>query len=400
MMPLETALEQILASMPQASPERVNLGDALGRVLLESVVSPMDWPAFDNSAVDGYAVRSEDVKQAALTSVKLRIVGRIAAGSACSIEVKPFECVRLFTGSPLPAGADAVVMQEDSRTVSDEPAIVEILDAAKPWENVRLRGVDVKLSEVLCDAGETLTAASLAVLSGAGVSTVSVGKRPSAAVLATGSELREPGEALGPGQIYESNRAMLAGLIEGSSGLAKVLPIVRDDPDETRRALEDALSAADLVITSGGVSVGEYDHVKEAFHALGGRSEFWKIAMRPGKPFFFGTFAGKFLFGLPGNPVSAFVTFKLLVEPAIRRWQGAHKVLCKKFQALLAEPMSNPGDRRHFVRVKFDESGRVCSAGLQQSHALKSLVVADGLVELPPGAQMQAGDAVWIIPVR
>ena len=395
---LEAARQQILDALPPPQSERVALDASEGRVLAAAVTANVDLPTFDNSAMDGYAVRAEDVRSAGATApVALKIVGRIAAGERFAGAIKPGECVRLFTGSPLPDGADAVVMQEDTNTDANQPEFVQILDGAKPWENIRLRGVDVRRSEVVCAKGEILTAGRLALLAGTGTAEIQAGVRPRVGLLATGSELAEPGTALAPGQVFESNRLMLASLTRQAGGVPEVFPIVRDTLEATCDALEQAFACSDFVVTSGGVSVGELDFVKEAFTSLGGRLDFWKISMRPGRPFVFGRLGEKFIFGLPGNPVSAFVTFVLLVRPAIRRWQGALEVLSGECSALLGEPLANPGERRHFVRVKLDGKGNVFSAGLQESHALKSLADADGLLELPPKSSLEAGAIVRVI---
>jgi len=395
---LEDAQQRILEAVAVSTPETVALSEAHQRILASAIVSPVDLPAFDNSAMDGYAVRAMDVRSASSESpVTLHLSGRIAAGESLAGELQAGQCVRLFTGSPLPAGADAVVMQEDTATLPDRPAEVQILDAAKPWENVRLRGVDVKGGETICTAGEVLTAGRLALLAATGTELVQVGCRPRVALLATGSELCEPGSRLAAGQIYESNRLTLAALTRRAGGLPEVFPIIRDNFDDTCRALEQAFARADFVVTSGGVSVGELDFVKQAFTNLGGELGFWKVAMRPGKPFVFGRLGRKYLFGLPGNPVSAFVTFLLLVRPAIRRWQGAGDVHLPAFPAALGESLANPGNRRHFIRETLGESGQVRPAGLQQSHAMKSLAAGDGLIDLPAGAVFAAGSIVSVL---
>jgi molybdopterin molybdotransferase len=398
MLELEQALEQILGAVPIPVPEPVALGPAQGRVVAKDVVSAVDLPPFDNSSMDGYAVRAEDVAVARPDKpVPLRLAGRVPAGEIFSGEVARGSCVRLFTGSPLPSGADAVVMQEDTRSDACQPATVQILESAKPWENVRLRGEDIKRGSKLVAAGERLTAARLALLSATGVTTVTVGRQPRAALLATGSELRERGEALEPGQIYESNRIGLAALLRSIGALADPLPLVADALGATRSALEQAFSDHDVVVTSGGVSVGEMDFLKPAFEAAGGELAFWKVAIRPGRPFVFGRWpGGKLLFGLPGNPVSAFVTALLLVRPALLRWQGARDTALPVQLGRLAEPLPNFGPRRHFARVTVDASGRVASAGPQGSHIMSSLAAANGLVDVPPRTTL-AGDA--LVPV-
>ncbi len=398
MIELEAALQQILATLPSPQAEPVRLTQAAGRVLAECVHSAIDLPPFDNSAMDGYAVRTADVSSASETKpVKLQVCGRIAAGGSFPGTLAAGQCVRLFTGSPLPAGADAVVIQEDTHAVAAQPDAVWVCEAVKLWENVRLRGTDVKRESVLVTSGSWLDAGKLSLMAATGVGELRVGQQPRVGLLATGSELCEAGHALQPGQIYESNRIALAELTRCAGGVPTVYPLVRDDLDATRHALKRALEECDMVVTSGGVSVGEMDFVKAAWEQLGGSLEFWKVAIRPGKPFVFGRCQKKYLFGLPGNPVSAFVTFLLLVRPALLRWQGATALALPAVAGVLTEPLANPGERRHFVRVKISPAGEVRSAGWQASHALGSLAAGNGLVDLAPRSAVSKGSTVEVL---
>ena len=398
MLDLETALTRVLAALPTPQTESVPLIQAADRVLAESVSSPVDLPPFDNSAMDGYAVRAAEVSKATPAApVRLRVRIKIPAGQHFTGELAAGECARLFTGSPIPRGADTVVMQEDTRTDAAQPDEILICDAGAPGEYVRCRGEDVQQGAMLAEAGTVLTPGTIGLFAATGISQVSVGRRPVVGLLATGSELREAGQPLAPGQIYESNRATLAPLVTQAGGVPITFPLVPDTLAATRAALARAFSESELVVTSGGVSVGEMDFVKTAFEALGGELQFWKVAMRPGKPFVFGRLGEKFLFGLPGNPVSAFVTFLLLVRPALRRWQGEHGVALPIHRGVLGEALSNSGDRRHFVRVRLDRAGNVFSAGKQASHALASLAAADGLLDVPPATQLAAGTRVSVL---
>ncbi len=397
MLEVEEARARISAAITPLAGEMVPLRAAAGRVLAESVVAPLALPPFDNSAMDGYAVRAADVAGAGADSpVMLTQIGAVAAGATFTGTVEKGTCVRLFTGSPLPAGADAVVMQEDARASGDS---IAILDAVKPWENVRLAGEDVKRGETVAESGECLTAARLALCGALGLERLRVGARPVLGVLGTGNELIEAGRPLAPGQIYESNRLAVATLVADCGGVAQVYPLVRDSLEATRDALEKAFTECDAVITTGGVSVGDHDVVKAAFEALGGTVDFWQVAMKPGKPFVFGQLGGKFLFGLPGNPVSAFVTFLVLVRPAILRMQGAGDWSLPSYPAVLAEPLHNRGGRRHFLRVRVDGAGRVWSSGPQASHALGGLARANGLVEVAPETRLAAGATVPVHPL-
>jgi molybdopterin molybdotransferase len=297
----------------------------------------------------------------------------------------------------MPPGADAVVMQEDTRVAPEEPGLVLVLEPVKPGESVRRRGEDVQRGATLIEAGGRLSAGRISLLAAMGRARVLVGRQPVAGLLATGSELREPGQPLGPGQIYEGNRAALAALVRGAGAVPRVFPLVADTPEATRSALAEALAQCDAVVSTGGVSVGELDFVKAALADLGGSLEFWRVAIKPGRPFVFGRWREKLLFGLPGNPVSALVTFLLLVRPALLRWQGASEIALPAFPGLLAEPLANPGVRPHFLRVRVDGAGQVYSAGLQASHALSSLAAANGLVEVPPQTTLPRSSRVTVM---
>ena len=401
MLSLEEARERMLACLKPLGGERVAVAEAAGRFLAEPILSPIDLPQFDNSAMDGYALQAADVAKAAADSpVALKLLGAAPAGEVFGGTVQSGTSVRLFTGSPLPAGADAVVMQEDTRVDAKRAGEVEVLDPVKPWENVRLRGEDVKQGAKVANPGEALTATRGGLLAALGIESVMVRRRPIVALLATGSELLEAGQPAQSGKIFESNRITLAPLVKRAGAVARVLPLVRDTLEETRRALNSAFAESDAVITTGGVSVGELDFVKAAFEQLGGALEFWKVSIRPGKPFVFGRLGEKFLFGLPGNPVSAVVTFLLLVRPALLRWQGAEQVDLPSHPGTLAEPLANAGDRRHFMRVVADEQGIVRSAAGQASHLLGSLAVANGLVDVPPKTVLAVGTTVKVLRIE
>jgi molybdopterin molybdotransferase len=398
MLELEAALRRVLAAVPAPRSESVRLSDAAGRVLAQQVCSPVDLPVFDNSAMDGYAVRAADVVSATPHSpVRLRLAGKVLAGEVFADTVKPGCCVRLFTGSPLPAGTNAVVMQEDTRVDSSTPGEVLILGPVSPEANVRSRGEDVRRGSTLVKAGEVLSLGRIGLLAAAGQARVQVARQPIVGLVATGSELTEPGQSLAPGRIYDSNRTMLAGLTQRVGAVAKTYPLLKDSLARISRVLAKAFEQCDAVVTSGGVSVGETDFLQRAFENIGGEVEFWKVAMRPGRPFVFGCCQRKPLFGLPGNPVSALVTFLLLVRPALLRWQGATSVALPSHPGVLAESLANQGERRHFVRVNVDAQGRVQSAGAQASHALSSMAAANGLVDVPAHSTLAAGTVVPVL---
>ncbi len=399
MLELEEAQRRILEVTTALGSESILLSEADGRVLSEKVVSEIDLPPFDNSAVDGYALQAQDLESATQDNlISLRLVGKIPAGESSAFKVNRRECVRIFTGSPLPDGADAVVMQEDTQRESASDRVF-ISCSAKPWENIRFRGEDVKVGSALAEPGVRLSPAHLSLFGATGKRSVRVSRQPVVALLATGSELREAGDAISGGEIFESNRIGLAALAKRSGAVPRVFPLVPDDLALTKAALQKAFAECDVVVTTGGVSVGELDFVKAAFEDLGGKLEFWKISIKPGKPFVFGRLGEKFLFGLPGNPVSALVTFVLLVAPALLRIQGAANPAPRRYPGVLAETFANPGSRRHFVRVSVDENGNVSSAGIQASHILSSLAKADGLVEVAPQTTLAMGTTVLVQPL-
>ena len=398
MLELEEAQAQISAALAPPTSEIIPLSDGAGRVLAERIQSPLDLPVFDNSAMDGYGVRAKDIASARPESpARLRLAGKVAAGEVFAGDVASGTCVRLFTGSPLPRGADAVVMQEDTRLDPSAAGEVLFLTAASPGENVRLSGEDVKRGALLVEAGKVLTVGRLSLLAAVGLMRVSVGRQPVVCLLASGSELRDAGQILAPGQIYESNRASLAALVRRAGAIPQVLPLVADTLAATRVALTEAFDQCDAVVTLGGVSVGEMDFIKSAFEEIGGQLQFWKVAIRPGRPFVFGRYRKKFLFGLPGNPVSAVVTCLLLVRPALLRWQGATDVSLPAHPGVLLESLANRGELRHFTRVKVDAAWRIRSAGRQASHLLSSMARANGLVDLPAHTTLAAGTVVPVL---
>ena len=395
MLELEEARERVLAAVRVLPCERVLSAKATHRIVAADIEAPMALPAFDNSAMDGYAVRVADLKAASADGpVRLDISQHIPAGAEKIGALGAGQCARVFTGSAVPPGADAVVMQEDVVRENDTATFRE---AVKPWENVRFRGEDVKAGAVVMKTGERVTAASIALLGALGISEIAVHRRPTVGILATGNELREPGQTLHAGEIYESNRAALAALLGDAGAVARLFPVIPDALDETRKGLRRAFDECDLVVTSGGVSVGELDFVKDAFRELGGKMEFWRVAIRPGKPFMFGSLGEKLLCGLPGNPVSAFVTAAMLVWPVVLRLQGARDIELPVQFAIADDVFVNKTDRRHLMRVHADGHGHVSLAGLQASHALGSLAAANGLVDVPAGGMIERGETVRVL---
>jgi molybdopterin molybdotransferase len=395
MLSLEEALEKLLSSInPIVGEERVSLANAAGRFLAQDVAASHPLPVFDNSAMDGWAVRSADVAGAAKDRpVILECIANVPAGKEFVGRIEQGRCARIFTGAPLMAGADAVVMQEDTRAKLPH---VEILDSVKPWENVRFRGEDVKQGAIIAHGGSRLNAQTSALLSACGIAEVIARRRVRVGILATGDELKGPGATLQPGEIFESNRTLLATLIRQLGAEPIDGPIVRDDLQTTIQAIQGA-TEADMIVTCGGVSVGEHDFVKEAITKLGGLIDFWRVAIKPGKPFMHARVFGKPLFGLPGNPVSALVTFWLLVRPAVLKMAGARDFSSPMSFGKLAEEISNRGDRRHFVRVMLDGDGNVRPSGAQASHRLASLAAANALLDVPAETTLETGRTVKLI---
>jgi len=395
MLEVEDAQGRIISAVEILPAETLPLPESAGRILRDSISSPLDLPLADVSAMDGYAVAAATTNAASSTApVRLRCAGSLAAGHQRVFELGSAGCVRVFTGSWLPSGTDAVVMQEDTRLAGDW---VEVLDAVKPFEHVRIKGEDVARGQMVAHGGEKISAGHIGLLGALGIGGVAVSRAPLIGLVATGDELIEAGQPLRDGQIYESNRAMITTLLASCGARPRAFPLVRDSPTATQTALAGAFAECDAVITSGGVSVGEHDHVKAAFEAIGGRIEFWRVSMKPGKPFVFGRLGKKMLLGLPGNPVSAFVTFLLLVRPALLRMQGANDLALPGHPGVLAEMVRNRGNRRHYLRVQVGVDGSVRSAGRQASHALSSMARANGLLAVPAETSWEAGTSVSVL---
>jgi molybdopterin molybdotransferase len=431
---VEEALDLVFAAIPGALPaENVAVADALGRVLAAPVISTTALPPWDNSAMDGYAVRAADVAGAGEDApIRLAVTGEVAAGAAASSSVAPGTAVRIATGAPLPPGADAVVPVEDTTPLSTSgeagrrgrdatgPLPAAILVHVPPGVGgaVRRRGSDLPADAVILESGTELTPAAIALAAGSGVAAVSVHRRPRVAVLATGDEIRAPGQPLGPAGIPDANGPGLRALLRDAGADPIDLGIAADRLDDVRARLARGLADADAVVASGGVSVGPYDVVKLAFEEVG-QMDLWRVAVQPGKPFAFGRAARPgaasdappvLFFGLPGNPVSSFVTFELFVRPAIRRLQGRTALFRPVDRAVLTDAVSKSSGRRAYLRVRAlrgedgapvrDALGRVsvALAGGQGSHVMSALAAADSLAVIPDAVDsLPAGAdvAIW-----
>lgn len=403
LMPLDEALERVLAQADAGlGSESVSTFDADGRVLAEDVVSRLTVPPHDNSAMDGYAVRSADC---ARTGAELRVTQRIAAGHL-GTALEAGCAARIFTGAAVPPGADAVVMQEETEAL-DDGARVRIRVVPGAGQCIRRAGEDVAHGAAVLRRGERLTPAGVGLAAGIGMDRLQVGRRPRVALLNTGDELVMPGEvapeAMPPGSIYNSNRFFLRALLQRAGCEVTDLGIVPDSLQATVQALQGAAEAHDVIVTSGGVSVGEEDHVKPAVRQLG-TLDLWSVAIKPGKPFACGTVrradgAAAHFIGLPGNPVSSFVTYLLLVRPFLLRLQGAADVAPPAVSLRADFRLPRPDRRREFLRVRRNATGGLDLFANQGSGVLTSMHWADGLVDHPAGSTIEVGDRVRFLPL-
>jgi molybdopterin molybdotransferase len=396
---LKDALARISAEIsPVEGFESVATRDALERVLYAPLRSTLDVPAHTNSAMDGYALQGAQLPAEGERS--FRVIGTAWAGRPFDGAAGEGECVRIMTGAPLPAGADTVVMQEQVRREGDEAIIGA---RHKPGQNVRFAGEDLKAGEIALDAGVLVRPAHLGLIASLGISEVRVRRRPRVAFFSTGDELASIGEALGPGQIYDSNRYTLYGMLRRLGVEVIDLGVVRDRREDLEAAFLAAAAQADVVITSGGVSVGEADFVTETLDRIG-EVGFWTVAIKPGRPIAFGHVAGALFFGLPGNPVSVMVTFYQLVQPALRLLQGiAAPDAPAMLPATLATPLRKKPGRREFQRGVLqagrDGGYRVEAAGRQGSGILRSMAHANCFIVLAEECgSLEPGAEVWVQP--
>jgi molybdopterin molybdotransferase len=396
---VETYLADIIAAIRPLPPREVALADALGAVLVADVTAQWPLPSFDNSAMDGYAVLASEIATTSPDSpVVLPVRGEIPAGDTGKHDHVPGTAIRIMTGAPMPAGADAVVPVELTDGGTEQ---VTILAQVEPGASVRLTGGDARTGDLLLTAGTRLGAVHLGLLAAAGHGTVLARPRPRVTVISTGDELVEPGTEVIPGQIWESNATMLAAAAREAGCPARRYPIVPDNPEAVLAAVQDALDGADLLITSGGVSMGgEHDVVKAALATLG-TVGFRKVAMQPGMPQGFGAVgqAATPIFTLPGNPVSAYVSFCLFVLPALDALQDFFRERGKPAQAVLAQPVRSPAQKRSFLRGILDgPAGLVTPVSGQASHQLASLAKANALVIVPEHVtSLDAGETVDVL---
>jgi molybdopterin molybdotransferase len=399
---VQEAREEILSAVRPLAARREPLSAALDCVLAEDVIAPLNLPPWDNSAVDGYAVKARDVASANENNpIHLRVGTVIPAGTSPSVPLDSATCARIFTGAPIPQGADAVVMQEDTRPHHE--GYIAVVESVDPGENIRRTGEDVGAGSVVLREGTLLGPAQLGMAAAVGAAEVNIVPRPRVGVLVTGAEITEPGRPLKAGQIYDSNSYALCGWVRQAGAEPVDLGIADDTREDLQEKIDYGLGECDAVITVGGVSVGAYDLVKEVLAELGCEQRFWQVAMKPGKPFVFGIRGERFVFGLPGNPVSAAVTFLLLVRPALLRLRGLTETALPTVEAEAAEDFVNRGDRPHFMRATLERRGGkwwVKPLPRQGSHILSSLSNADCLVEVAVESVVSKGTVVQALRIR
>jgi molybdopterin molybdotransferase len=381
----EEARKKVLAEIGVRSSRSVLLSQALSCFAAEDYFSSLALPNFDNSAMDGYAV----VASSCVAGKRLRVIGEQPAALDRRLRISAGEAVRIFTGASMPAGADAVVMQEDVTREGNEIAVNVDVD---PGDFVRRRGCDLAEGQKIVAKGERIHPATIALLASQGFTQVSVGGEVDAAIISTGDELVRAGEEIKPGQIYESNSVLLQALLQRCNAAVKSVRHCKDNAESLRKTLEQAIKYSVLII-SGGVSVGEHDLVQPTLRSLGATIDIWRVAIKPGKPFLFGRAGECTVFGLPGNPVSAFVTFLCFVRPAILKMMGATNLDLLKVPAKLLVDLGNESDRAHYVRGRF-ENGTFTPVGRQESHALFGLSQSNALLRLGVGEARTGGESV------
>ena len=379
----EEARRRILEAVRPLGERTVPLANALDCFAAQDYFARLSLPAFDNSAMDGYAVVASWCNKGG----RLRVTGEQPAGPDRKLRVGRGEAARIFTGAPLPEGADAIVMQED--VTRDDTDIILNVDV-EAGDFVRRRGCDLAEGQIILQRGERIRPATIALLASQGFVDVIVGGEATAAIISTGDELVNPGQELQGGQIYDSNSALLSALLHGIGVSATAVEHCRDDGESLGEAIKRGIRNNVLII-SGGVSVGDHDLVKKVLCELGAKIEIWRVAVKPGKPFLFGNIGACFVFGLPGNPVSAFVTFLQFVRPAILRMIGATNLELPQVPAQLAVGLTNDGDRPHYIRGKL-ERGRFTPVGRQESHALFGLKQANALLRIGVGESLKADE--------
>jgi molybdopterin molybdotransferase len=399
LIPVADALSRLLDNSAPQGVEHIPLHEAAGRVLAAPLLAARNQPPFDASAMDGYAVRALDVEAVPAT---LRVIGAAVAGKRFAGEIKSGEAVRIFTGAPLPAGSDSILIQENAHTLDE--GRIEALEPVSQGQHVRRKGLDFQEGETVLEAGRVLDPAALSLAAAANHPTLPVYARPLVALIATGDELVLPGETPGPDQIVASNGFGIGALIRKAGGAVLDLGVVRDDTDAIAAVVKEARDrGARIIVTMGGASVGEHDLVRAALTGIGMELDFWKIAMRPGKPLMFGRLGDVRVLGLPGNPVSGLVCAHLFLAPLVSRLAGL-PYEDRRVRAVLGAAMRSNGDREDYVRARLVRRGDALVATpfqLQDSSMLRTLAASDCLIIRPPHApSAEAGTQCVVLPIR
>jgi len=380
---VDEARKIILEKIKVQGTEKVSISEALGRILSEDIIARRNNPPMDNSAMDGYALKAKDIELATSENpIKLEIIEDLAAGYSPKMTIQSGQAVRIMTGAPIPEGADAVIMQEDTERNGNS---VQVKDKAEIRENIRDAGEDVREGETVIKKGAKLLPAHIGMMAVVGRSSVLVGRRPSVAILSTGDEIKDLDDSLSGPCIYNSNGYMLAAQVKSAGGIPSYLGIARDNEEDLMEKFNWALQC-DMVVSSGGVSVGDYDLVKASLKKMGQEMLFWKVAMKPGKPLAFGRIDNVPIFGLPGNPVSSFVSFEQFVRPSIRKMMGASQLSHLLVQAKLTHTVHKKAGRQHFLSAYVKWENGTCTVSPTQeqgSGILKSTVNANGLLIFP-----------------
>ncbi|MBI5374060.1 MAG: molybdopterin molybdotransferase MoeA [Candidatus Schekmanbacteria bacterium] len=398
MISVEEALNQVLEEALPLPSEEVSLMESLGRVCAEDVVASITVPPWDNSAMDGFAVHLSDVLSASEKGpVKLKVIADIPAGKLYGGAVKEGECVRIMTGAPVPSDCDTVIMRE---VADDKGEFVFIRETAEKGENIREKGEDINVGDIVVHSGKRIEPADIGVMASVQVVRVKVYRQPVVAILSTGDELVDINEKITPGKIVTSNNYALEAQVLESGAVPLQIGIVKDKKDDIESALKKAMEA-DIILTTGGVSVGDYDFVKEVLDRLGFKKKFWQVAMKPGKPLTFGTLGKSIVFGLPGNPTATMLCFDLIVRPAILKMMGHTSIFRKKVKAESLEDIKKKAGRRHFLRVitRF-ENGRYVfiTTGSQGSGVLTSMTKANSIAIMDEKATLlKKGDVAEVI---
>jgi len=398
MIPLQEAKSIVNKHLFELNKEKVLLKNAGERVLAEDVVASFPSPQFDNSAMDGFAVRAEDTKNASHENpVTLKMVGISSAGTPSEVTLNPGECIQCMTGAKIPNGADAIIIVEDTSGFSDAKSF-QIMNEASPGKHIRNKGEEIQEGEILIEKGTRITPSEIGTLATFGYGKIKVAQKTKIAIFGTGDELIEPGNKLEEGQIYNSNLYVFAELVERAGGEVVMRNVIKDDKDSLRAFLSEALESCDIIISSGGVSMGRYDYVRDVFMELGVEEHFWKVAQKPGKPLFFGTGNSTLIFGLPGNPVSAYIGFMEWVWPVLETMMGKNET--KKVTGILKKsfPREKVKYRFLFGNAWMEDGQLVCQPSTKVgSHMLSSSLAANCILGAEPGdGHLEAGEEITI----